>query len=80
MAEMRAKQGDDYAYIYSEVYSQWKQPALAMHWLGKARELKDPEKLGGQCLLPLDVPSTIRIHAKSRGIWGMAHPAQGFFS
>lgn len=41
-AKMYADSGDDNSYNLAEVYAQWNQRALAMHWLEKAREISDP--------------------------------------
>jgi TolB-like protein/DNA-binding winged helix-turn-helix (wHTH) protein/Flp pilus assembly protein TadD len=40
--EMYEQAGDDNSYNLAAVYAQWHQPALAMYWLAKARQINDP--------------------------------------
>ena len=42
LAKLRAALGDTGAYNYATIYAQWGQPAVALTWLKRAAELKDP--------------------------------------
>jgi predicted Zn-dependent protease len=53
-ARMYADSGDDNSYNLADVYAQWNQPALAMHWLTKAREISDPALADMECDAWLD--------------------------
>ena len=54
VAKMRAQAVDDNAYNFAEIYAQWDQPAVAMHWLNRAREIKDPALIDIECDAWLD--------------------------
>ncbi len=55
LARMRAQTPlDDNAYNFAEIYAQWNQPAAAMHWLNRAREVKDPALIDIECDAFLD--------------------------
>lgn len=43
LAVLRAISGDEIPTYYADVYAQWHQPAPALAWLKKAREINDPE-------------------------------------
>jgi len=46
--------GDDTSYNLAMVYAQWNQPAQAMQWLAKAREINDPALANLECDAWLD--------------------------
>jgi TolB-like protein/tetratricopeptide (TPR) repeat protein len=42
LAKLKADGGDDNAYWYAAIYTQWGKPAQALEWLEKAFRLRDP--------------------------------------
>jgi TolB-like protein/DNA-binding winged helix-turn-helix (wHTH) protein len=52
--KMYAQAGDNNAYNLAMVYAQWNKPALAMHWLARAREINLPDLVELECDAWLD--------------------------